>query len=61
MLKRTITGFLIVVIILPVCIFWDTWLLPLFVAALSVLGVYEMLGCIGMRRTWIVAVPAYLL
>jgi len=61
MLKRTITGLIIVLLIIPVCIFWHTWILPVFVAALSLLGVYEILGCIGMRRVWVVSIPAALL
>ena len=61
MLKRTITGLIIVLLIIPVCIFWNTWILPVFVAALSLLGVYEILDCIGMRSVWIVSVPAALL
>ncbi len=59
MLKRTITSAVILLVIVPVLYFWQTPVLPVFVALLSLLGVHEMLGCVGMRRTLIVSIPAY--
>lgn len=61
MLKRTITSIVFVLIIFPVYYFSDTIVLPIAVSVLSVMGVYEMLGCIGTRSMWRVSVPAYLL
>jgi len=61
MLKRTITAVVIVLVMIPICLFSDTAVLAVAVALLSLLGVYEMLGCIGSRRHWVLSVPAYLI
>lgn len=61
MLKRTITSIVLVLVILPICIFSDTVVLPIAVSVLCLLAVYEMLGCIGTRAIPAVSVPAFLL
>lgn len=58
MLKRTITAIVLTLVILPICIFSDTFVLPAAVAVLSFLAVYEMLGCIGVRALYPISVPA---
>ena len=61
MLKRTLTGIVFVIIILPVYFFSDTIILPVAVSALSVIGAYEMLKCIGTAKIWRISLPAYAL
>ncbi len=57
MLKRTITGVVLILIAIPVCIFSDTWIFPAVVAFLSFTGTLEMLSCIGVKKKWFVSVP----
>lgn len=61
MLKRTITAIVFVLIIFPVYFFSDTLVLPIAVSVLSVMGIYEILKCIGTGTKWVISVPAYLL
>lgn len=61
MLKRTITSIVFVLVIFPIYFFSDTIVFPIAVALLSLLGIYEILGCIGMRSHAEVSVPAFLL
>jgi phosphatidate cytidylyltransferase len=50
MLKRTITAVVAIALFIPVCIFSDTLIFPAVMALLSVIGVYEMLGCVGVKN-----------
>ncbi len=50
MLKRTVTAVVAVALFIPVCYFSDTVIFPLVMALLSAVGVYEMLGCVGIRK-----------
>ncbi len=59
MLKRTLTGIVFVIVILPIYFFSDTILLPIAASVFSLIGVYEMLKCIGMGKRWGISVPAY--
>ncbi|MBQ4043254.1 MAG: CDP-archaeol synthase [Clostridia bacterium] len=61
MLKRTITAIVFILIIFPVYLFSDTFILPVAVSALSVMGVYEILKCIGTGKIARISVPAYIL
>lgn len=61
MLKRTITAIIILLVMLPVCLFADTWLLPITIALCTLIAVYEMLGCVGTRKHKSIAVPAFVL
>jgi len=61
MLKRTITAIIFVLVIFPVYFFSDTLILPIAVSILSVMGVYEILKCIGTGKEWRISVPAYIM
>lgn len=61
MLKRTITAICAIIIFIPICWFSDTFIFPLAMSLLSVIAVYEMLGCVGMRKSLAVAIPSFLL
>ena len=59
MKQRIITSIVAVCILLPVLFLHESFLLPLGVAACSVIAVYEMLGCMGFKRFGSVSVPIY--
>ena len=61
MLKRTLTGLVFVIVILPIYFLSDTLLLPVAASVFSLIGVYEMLKCIGMEKRWNISVPGYIL
>lgn len=56
MLKRTITAVVAIMLFIPICIYSDTVVFPIAMAILSVIGVYEMLGCVGVRKNYSIAV-----
>lgn len=61
MLKRTITAICAILIFIPICWFSDTFVWPAAMAILSGVATYEMLGCVGMRKSVGIAAPSYLL
>ena len=61
MKQRIITSIVAVCVLLPILFFHDSFLLPLGVAACSLIAVYEMLGCMGFKRLGSVSVPIYLI
>ncbi len=61
MLKRTITSIVIVLVTIPLCFLCGTWVLPAAVSLFTLIGIYEILGCIGVRKYGRITVPACLL
>ena len=61
MKTRIITSIVLVSILIPVLIFADTPALPIGIAVCSLIAVYEMMACIGMKKSYVVAAPFYLL
>ena len=59
MKQRIITSIVAVCILLPVLFLHESFLLPLGLAACSVIAVYEMLGCMGFKKFGSVSVPIY--
>ena len=63
MLKRIITAVVCLTIFAPVLIFSGTPVGKIvfisLLAALAVIGVYELAGCIGLRRKLLISVPSY--
>ena len=57
-LGRIITGAVCVLILIPVCIFSHTIIWPLMISVVSMIGVEEMLRCIGAREEKQFAIPA---
>ena len=53
MLKRIITAVVCIAILIPVLIFSDTWVFTLALGLLALLAVYEITGCIGVRRKYL--------
>ena len=60
MLKRIITAVVCIAILIPVLIFSDTWVFTLALGLLALLAVYEITGCIGVRRKYLLACTSYL-
>ena len=60
MKTRILTAIVAIVILLPVLIFSDTFLLPLALALCSAIAVYEMSACIGLKKAFVLTAPAYL-
>ena len=61
MLKRTITATIGVALLVVACIFSDTYVFPILLGLMALIGVYEMLGCIGMRKNFIVSLCLYVM
>lgn len=61
MRTRVITAIFIILVTAPLCLFSHTVAWPVFVAAMSVMAVFEMLGCVGTRRKIAVSAPALLM
>lgn len=61
MKTRIITAVVALCILLPVLLLSDTVLLPIMLAICSAVGVWEMLSCIGLRKSAVLSVPLYLI
>ncbi len=61
MKQRVITAGVLICILIPVLIFSDTWALPAVAAIFSLAGVYELFGCIGLKKNYAITVPGYLI
>ena len=61
MRTRVITAIFIILVTAPLCLFSHTVAWPIFVAAMCVMAVFEMLGCVGTRRKIAVSAPALLM
>lgn len=59
MLKRIITSICAVCVLVPVLWFSDTFLLPLGIAAVSVIATYELAKCMGLDKHLGMVLPAY--
>lgn len=61
MKQRILTALVLLCIFVPTLIFSGTVAFPIIAAVFCLAAVYEMLGCLGVRGSLFVAVPAYLL
>ncbi len=60
MKQRIITAVVAVCILIPILILSDYPLFPVAVAVCSVIAVFEMLSCLGLKRSVVVSAPFYL-
>lgn len=60
MKQRIITGIVLAIIAIPVCIFSNTIVFPIVWALLGAIGVYELLGCMGTRNKYAISIPLYI-
>ncbi len=61
MRTRVITAIFIILVTAPLCLLSHTVAWPAFVAAMSFMAVFEMLGCVGTRGKMAIAAPALLM
>ena len=61
MLKRTITAVWAMAIFIPICYFSDTLVFPIAMAIASLIAAYEMIGCVGVRKSLAVSIPTCLI
>ncbi|MBR3845911.1 MAG: phosphatidate cytidylyltransferase [Clostridia bacterium] len=61
MKQRIITAIVLAIIAIPVCIFSGSVLFPILWAFLGVVGVWELLGCMGTRNRLAISIPLYIL
>jgi phosphatidate cytidylyltransferase len=59
MLKRVITSIVGCAILLPILIFSGTFVLPIAITIVTLIGLYEMFKCIGMHTKLAMTLPAY--
>ncbi len=57
MLKRIITSIVALIIFIPILVFSNTWLFPAAMSICAVIGIFEMLGCIGQRKNLFITLP----
>ena len=60
MKTRIITAIVALCVFVPILIFADTPALPIGIAFCAVVAVYEMLNCVGLKKSVAVSVPFYL-
>ncbi len=60
MLTRVLTGLVALCVLLPVLIFSATPVLPIGIALVAVICLYEIFGCTGMKKKAAVVIPPYL-
>ncbi len=58
MLLRILTGVVGLPLLIPFFMFSDTIVFPIVIALFSAIGVFEMLGCIGVRRKLEITIPS---
>lgn len=60
MKTRILTGVIAVCLFVPFLIFANSIAFAAVFAAVSLIGVWEMLGCTGLRREWWISIPLFL-
>ena len=60
MLTRVLTGFVALCVLIPVLIFSSTVALPIALALVAVVSLYEIFKCIGLHKKVAVVLPPYL-
>ncbi len=58
MLLRILTGVVGLPLLIPFFMFSDTVVFPIVIALFAAIGVFEMLGCIGVRRKLEITIPS---
>lgn len=61
MAQRVITGLVLVAVFVPLLIFSDTVLFTVAVSLLSLIGVWEMISCLGAKKLYGVVIPSLII
>ncbi len=59
MLTRIITAVVGLIVFLPIMYFSGTYVFDVAIAAVSVIAMYELLSCVGMKKSIAVGIPVY--
>ena len=57
MLKRIITAIVALCVFVPIVIFSDTWVFPAAISLCAVIGIIEVLGCMGQKKNLFFTIP----
>lgn len=57
MLKRIITAIVALCVFIPIVIFSETWVFPVAISLCAVIGIIEMLGCMGQKKNLFFTLP----
>ena len=60
MLKRIITSIVAICVLIPILFFANTWVLPIAVSVCAVIGMLEMLSCLGYKKNLFFTIPLVL-
>ena len=60
MKTRIITAIIAICLLVPILIFSETPALPIMLSLCSVIAIYEMMACIGQKKSLVLTVPLYL-
>ena len=60
MLKRIITSLVAVCVLVPVLFLSATPVLPIAIGIVTVIGIYEMLRCMGLHKKYYLSIPLYI-
>lgn len=60
MKTRIITAVIAICLLVPILIFSETPALPIMLSLCSVIAIYEMMACIGQKKSLVLTVPLYL-
>jgi phosphatidate cytidylyltransferase len=61
MLKRIITAIVAICVMVPILLLDHTWILPAAISICAVIGIWEMLTCIGLRKNLFLTIPLCLI
>ena len=60
MLTRILTSIVAIMVLLPVLFLSDTIVFPIAIALVTVIGLWEMFNCIGLKNKYAMTAPAFL-
>lgn len=60
MLKRIITAIVAILVLIPILVFSDTWIFPIAVTIVGLIAIYEIAGCVGIRKNLRLSIPTYI-
>ncbi len=60
MLKRIITAAVCIAVFIPVLMFSDTLVFPIVLGVLALIAIFEITGCVDVRRKYHLSLPSYL-
>ena len=60
MKTRVITAIVAIIILVSILVFSATPILPLAASICALIAVFEITGCVGLRRTWVLSLTTYI-